>query len=52
MIKISCGAWRMEKMLENIKKADNGDPKTQYRVAWYIVWENQNEPIEPDWLER
>ena len=42
----------MDNLFEWIKKADNGDAEAQWRVAWYIVWEDQNEPIEPDWLER
>jgi len=42
----------MDNLFELIQRADNGDPEAQYRVASYIVWENSNEPIEPDWLER
>ena len=42
----------MDNLYEMIKKADDGDAEAQWRVAWHIVWEKENEPIEPDWLER
>ena len=42
----------MDNLLEWIKKADNGDAEAQWRVANYIVWDDSNEAIEPDWLER
>jgi len=42
----------MDNLYEMIKKADVGDAEAQWRVAWHIVWEEENEPIEPDWLER
>ena len=42
----------MDNLYELIQKADSGDAEAQYRVARYIVWENPNESIEPDWFER
>jgi TPR repeat protein len=42
----------MDNLYEMIKKADSGDVEAQFEVAWHIVGENENEPIEPDWLER
>ena len=42
----------MDNLYELIKKADNGDAEAQWRVAWHIVWDEETEPIEPDWLER
>jgi TPR repeat protein len=42
----------MDNLNEQIKKADSGDAEAQFDVAWYIVWGDPSEPIEPDWLER
>jgi len=42
----------MDNLYEMIQKADAGDAEAQWSVAWHIVWEEENEPIEPDWLER
>jgi TPR repeat protein len=42
----------MDNLYELIKKADSGNVEAQFDVAWYTVWDNESEPIEPDWLER
>ena len=35
-----------------IKKADAGDADAQYRIAWYMTFEDQKEGVDPDWAER
>ena len=42
----------VDNLLEWINKAESGDPEAQWRVANYIVWDDADETIEPDWLER
>ena len=42
----------MDDLLALIIKADAGAPKAQISVANYIIWDQPDEPIEPDWLER
>lgn len=42
----------MDNLIEQINKADSGDAEAQFQVAWYIVWSEPSEPIDPDWLER
>ena len=42
----------MDNLHEVLQKADAGDAEAQWKAAYYIVWENIKEDIEPDWLER
>ncbi|MCL2111105.1 MAG: hypothetical protein FWH32_02405 [Clostridiales bacterium] len=42
----------MKNLLETIKKADAGDADAQYRVAWYMIYEDQKEEVGVDWGER
>jgi len=42
----------MPNLFKMIKKADDGDPYAQWRVAWYIVYDDLKEEIDPDWAER
>ncbi|GHV46982.1 hypothetical protein FACS1894204_09700 [Synergistales bacterium] len=42
----------MDNLNERIKQAESGDAEAQFDVAWHIVWGDQSEAIEPDWLER
>ena len=38
--------------MEMIKKADAGDADSQAQVACYIMFDDMNEHVDPDWLER
>ena len=42
----------MDNLYEMIQKTDSGDVEAQYRVAYYIVWENMKDDMHDDWLER
>jgi len=42
----------VDNLFELIQKAESGDAEAQYNVAWHIVWADENESIDTDWLER